>query len=346
MKLRFARTIFASILVALTVSTVHAQESAESAPATESQKNEQTVFRNPTLYIDNYKGNLSIRDERADVGGTVEGNVAIPNGDLYLRKHSVVTGDIALIGKSRLTKEDGAKVKGHVDKFEAPLPPGSPDPSLANEPGVLNADITTRLGTSAEAAPEDDEASPASIAHVFHVSRRGWLEAQIFFIVIGLLITLFALVVAPRASTLAVAAIDSEPIRCLILGLVGMWGLMVINAVNEALFRISIWAPFGIFIAMLSGVIFIFSAILGITYVGGFMASRLGWRAHGIFGRALIGFVTLALLNLIPVLNFGSAFVQMSAFLMGLGGLIVTGFGRGPHWLTHRLARRGEDDLD
>lgn len=334
MKLRFARTIFASILIALTASTVRAQVPAETAPASESQKDEQTVFRNPVLYIDDYKGNLSVRDEKADVGGTVQGNVAILDGELYLRKHAVVTGDIALIGKSRLTKEDGATVKGHVDKFEAPLPPGSPELSDSAAP-------------EAPAPPaEIDDSPPASIAHVFHVSRRGWLEAQIFFIVMGLLLTLFVLVVAPRASTLAVAAIDAEPLRCLILGLVGMWGLMVINAVNEALFRIVIWAPFGIFIALISGMVFFFSGILGVTYVGGFMASRLGWRMHGIFGRALLGFVTLALLNLIPVLNFGSAFVQMSAFLMGLGGLIVTGFGRGPHWLTHRLARRGEDDLD
>src|SRR6185436_3344309 len=121
--------------------------------------------------------------------------------------------------------------------------------------------------------PEDPSTSPdspelPSVAHVFHTSERDWLAAQVFFVIIGMLFALLALVLAPKATSLAVAAIDYEPLRCFVLGIVGLGAMAVVGWVNEILFSTVIWAPFGILVSMITGVIFIFSVVVGIAFVG------------------------------------------------------------------------------
>ncbi len=297
-------------------------------------KQDAVGIRNPTLIIDRtHKGNLSVRGERIDVEGHVTGSILVIDGDVIIRSSGVVSGNVVLVGNSKLKRENGATVSGSIEHFETP-----------HEARMGIGDLPPAPDEPAEGA---DVPSIPSVARVFHTNERDWLTAQVFFVIIGSLFALLFLVVAPRASTLAVAAIDYEPLRCFILGIVGLGALAVVGWVNQILFSTVIWAPFGILISMMSGMVFIFSIVVGIAFVGGMVARRFGWRVPGFFGRAALGFITLALLNSIPVVNFVSAFIQMTAFLVGLGGLIATGFGRGPTWLSSRLARSGNDfDID
>jgi hypothetical protein len=360
MKLRFARNYFSTIVLSLSSSCItvglyaqqQAQEPSKSIsfhaestdpPHAASRTTKESVdpktsqesvqFRNPTLIIDRtHEGNLSARGERIDVEGQVNGNILVIDGDVIIRSSGIVKGDVVLVGSSKLKRENGARVTGSILHFETP-----------HEAGTAIAELPPAPEEPAEAA---DAPSIPSVAHVFHTSERDWLAAQVFFVIIGSLFALLFLVVAPRASTLAVAAIDYEPLRCFILGIVGLGALAVVGWMNEILFSTVIWAPFGILVSMMSGVVFIFSIVVGIAFVGGMVARRFGWRVPGFFGRAALGFITLALLNCIPVVNFASAFIQMIAFLVGLGGLIVTGFGRGPSWLSSRLSHQSGDRDD
>ncbi len=171
------------------------------------------------------------------------------------------------------------------------------------------------------------------------VLHHDWLMALLFLVLAGCVASLLALVVAPRASMMAVAAIESEPARCLIVGFLGMLGLTLIGAVNEELNRTIVWAPVGVLVELASGLLSLYSLLLGIVFMGGRVARRLGGRAPGFFARAALGFLFLGLVALVPVVNAFVAFVALGAFLLGLGGLIVTGFGQDPGWLTRFLSR-------
>ena len=83
------------------------------------------------------------------------------------------------------------------------------------------------------------------------------------------------------------------------------------------------------------------------AFIGGWLCRKLNWSMPGFFGRAALGLVTFSLLNCVPVINAGSATVELVVVVLGLGGLIVTGCGKDPGWLTRRLsrARRRFDDF-
>src|SRR5262249_15376672 len=101
-----------------------------------------------------------------------------------------------------------------------------------------------------------------------------WLEAQLFFIFWGLLATMIALVICPRASLMTAAAIENEPMRCAAVGAVGLLAIGLFNVLNTILFGAALWAPVGMLFFILSMVIFVFSAILGIVFIGSGVARR------------------------------------------------------------------------
>ena len=197
--------------------------------------------------------------------------------------------------------------------------------------------------------PSDHHSSPLSIAAknatlplaiVKHDDYRDWVAAQIFMVIAGLIVTLIILVVAPQASTVVLAAVDAEPMRCMIVGGAGMFALSIINYINGQLFHTIIWIPFGIAIGVLAGITFIYAGLIGTVYFGGPVARKMGWRVPSFFFRSMLGLLALAVLNCIPFLNLGSLLIEAFLFPVGLGALIITGFGRDPGWLTKRMHRR------
>jgi hypothetical protein len=173
--------------------------------------------------------------------------------------------------------------------------------------------------------------------------RRGrgyeeWVGAQVLFVLAGMLAALLALAVAPRASTMALRAINTEPARCLALGTAGAIGLTLLNGVNSALFATIIWIPAGLLVALATALVFLYGGLLGIAYVGSLVGRWVGVPPRGFFAAATCGLVFLGLLNCIPVVNAVSLLIETGAFVMGLGALIVTGMGSDPDWLTGRLA--------
>ena len=176
--------------------------------------------------------------------------------------------------------------------------------------------------------------------------RRGFgdrVGAQVFMVLCGLVSTLLAMVLAPRATRLAISAIDSEPVRCLVVGAVGLAAMGALNTINTWLFATVVWIPIGLIIAVASAGIFFLSGLLGIAFIGGLVARWIGWGVPRFFGRALVGFIFLAILNLVPIFGAATFLLDLIAFLIGLGGLIVTGLGRDPHWLSKRLAHASRE---
>ena len=173
-----------------------------------------------------------------------------------------------------------------------------------------------------------------------------WVAAQIFLVVCGMLAALIALALAPKTTTLAVVAIDSEPARAAVVGFLGLAALGVVNFINGALFGTIIWIPFGTMVALASTVTFLFSGLLGVAYFGGILQKRRRPGVRGFFSRACLGLIAIALFNCIPGVNLAAFFLQMIAFVLGLGGILITGFGRDPDWLSKRLSAAGREWRD
>jgi len=195
------------------------------------------------------------------------------------------------------------------------------------------------------------ESKPESETLVARIVQRKldygeWVAAQVFLVICGLLAALIALALVPKTTTLAVAAIDSEPARAAVVGFMGLSALGVINFINSILFGTIIWIPFGTMVALASTVTFLFSGLLGVAYFGGILQKRRRPGVRGFFSRAVIGLVAIALFNCVPGVNLASFFLQMIAFVLGLGGILITGFGRDPDWLSKRLSSAGREWRD
>ena len=200
----------------------------------------------------------------------------------------------------------------------------------------------------AEAAkrPKAPERSLATRILRRDFSYGDWVAAQIFFVIFGLLAALIALALAPKTTTLAVAAIDTEPARAAVVGFLGLALLGIVSTVNRALFGTIVWIPFGTMVELASTVTILFSGLLGIAYFGGVLQKRRRPGVRGFFSRAALGLIAIALFNCIPGVNAASLFLQLIAFILGLGGLIITGFGRDPDWLSKRLNAAGREWRD
>jgi hypothetical protein len=231
-----------------------------------------------------------------------------------------------------------------------PSPPaaGWKDPSAFAEPEAKPEEPVPPAPPVAIA--EHHQSSPLHVAAknarlplaiIKHDDYRDWVSAQLFMIIAGLIVTLIVLVMAPQASTTVLAAVDAEPLRCMIVGGAGMFALSIINYINGQLFQTIIWIPFGLAIAVLAGITFIYAGLIGTVYFGGPVARKLGWRVPGFFWRSALGLCGLAILNCIPFVNLGSLLIEAFLFPVGLGALIITGFGRDPGWLTKRMHKRG-----
>src|SRR5437016_5537573 len=88
-------------------------------------------FRNPGFTIDRiveeaniHQGDISFQNRIGKVDGTVRGSILCINGIVDLGPKGVVTGDIILVGDSKLIKTDGAVIKGQTKHFQAPTTSG------------------------------------------------------------------------------------------------------------------------------------------------------------------------------------------------------------------------------
>jgi len=272
------------------------------------------------------KADVNLLDRDLEIRGTVAGSVTARRGRISVLKGGIVQGSIRLGEGAFANIEPGGRVHLGVERIDsaggASVAAASPEPPATPEP---------------RDAPEAPRPLPLRHGPGF----GEWVAAQVFVVLFGLLFALLALTLAPRATTLAAAILDSEPIRCLVVGAMGLAGLGVLNVVNGLLFYTVIWIPAGMVLAVLSGLVVVFSTLLGVAFLGGAIGRRLGWKGLSFYGRTATGLVALGILNCIPVVNLGSLAAQTIAPVLGLGALIITGFGRDRDWLSTRLADAG-----
>jgi hypothetical protein len=180
-------------------------------------------------------------------------------------------------------------------------------------------------------------------------TNQSWAGGQFALLLMGLLASLIALVVAPRAAEHTGEGLAQEPGRCLVVGVMGAAAMTLVLAFSYSLMLSPlgvIWKPLGAAFAGLCLSALGFGWVCGMRYVGQGMARRLGRGGSvGIYLQCAIGLGAFFLVNVVSggvhrSLGVMGLLVETLLALTGLGAALLSGFGADPNWLTARL--RGE----
>jgi hypothetical protein len=259
------------------------------------------------------------------VDGRVDGDVVAVGGSVFLGPRSEVRGDVTVVG-GRLRRQEGALLTGRVNEISFALP-------------------------RVRVAPFRRD-----MLHPVFPYDPGWAPAYVF----GTLVRL-ALIGLLAAIALAVASgpVDrvgwqagAEPWKAGAVGLLVqllflplLIALVVVLVVTIIGIPLLVLVPF-VLLALMVAMLLGFAGIA--TRVGGWASRRFGWRMPGPFAMLLIGLAVLWALTLVgrlaglagpPVRLFAGSFlvagfvVEYIAWTVGLGAVILSGFGRRPRAL-------------
>ncbi|HLV80301.1 MAG TPA: hypothetical protein VKT32_08455, partial [Chthonomonadaceae bacterium] len=291
-----------------------------------------TAEETVTLPQGETKDNLRVDGEKLVLEGHVTHDVLAINSDVTIKPGASVGGHLVAIG-------------GHVDDQTH-----SGMSVIQLDPGLL-ADNGEPAGKNLQAAPlppppaPPQVQAPAPIPHPGH-HRDGWAGPQFGLLFLGLLGGLVLWLIAPRAAEQASGTIVNEPARCLIVGGIAAGGLLFVALADGALMHSPLgllWKPFGAVLAFALLLTLAFGWLCGMRYVGDLIARKLGRDGAGyFFSRMALGLIAFCLGNILlgAWLGVVGMLVETLFALMGLGALLVTGFGSDPQWLSAYLHKR------
>lgn len=283
------------------------------------------------------------RDDITKAAQTHQGElVTVPSGEtvesVFLQDRSLtleghVEHDVVAVNSYVVIKR-GATVGGHVIAI------GS---NVENKAGDA---VRVKNLTLSEGSVVLSHSSPSS----GHVTSRGdFIGGQFALLLLGLVGGFVLLFVMPRGTQQTAALIALEPARCLVVGgIAAVSGLLVLT-LNAGLMKSAlglVYAPFGAVIAIGLPVILACGWLCGMRWAGDIAARKFGKNDRGnLYARLALGLVAFFLLNsllgmLHPWLGAVGLTFEFGVALMGLGAIVISGFGKNPDWLGSRM--RGE----
>ncbi|MCS6777072.1 MAG: hypothetical protein RMJ43_05185 [Chloroherpetonaceae bacterium] len=255
-----------------------------------------------------------------DLAGEVKHDVIVFNSEVRIRPGARVGGRVIVVDGT-IRDEAGGAVR-------ATLYNGS----YLRKYGVLRVD-GTGLSKNPAASPGQAE---------------DWRGNQIALFMLGLIGVLVMRLLAPRATVTATEVVALDPGRALVMGLLGALGLLVAALINALIARSPVgmvWSPVGVLVGVTAVILLGAGWLCGMRLAGDLIARRLGWRSEGaVYPRIALGLLGFCLAKLLAygVSSWlgGAVLLLEAAFaLMGLGALILSGFGSNPDWLHARLHR-------
>lgn len=259
-----------------------------------------------------------VKDRPLVLEGTVKHDVIAIDSPVTVERSAKVGGNLAVVGGSVDNKAGDAV---HVRILE---------------PEVLTSANAFTL------RPETRRAAPSQ-------SERGSnVGSAIALMLLGLVCGLVLLFVAPRSTQQTAALIALEPARCLIIGALGALAGLVVLTVNAGLTKALglFYAPFSLIVAIVPAVILVTGWLCSMRYAGDILTRRMGKNDRGsLYPRMALGLVAFCMAQVIlgglhPWLGGIVLLIQFGLSLMGLGAILISGFGRDPDWLGARM--RGE----
>ena len=266
------------------------------------------------------KGDAAVTGGPLKITGEVHGDAVAIGGPMTLTRTAVVHEDAVCIG-GPLHVEDGASILGE-------------SVNVGGGAGPYDV-IDTILGNPSVHGPH----------HIPMIAQiGGWLFTTLAVLLFAALVTLLA----PRATNVIATAIEREPGRVTLFGVVGWLVAIAVCIVLTVLCITSILVPFVLVIvaaALLVGSV-------GVSlYVGQKLTRLLKWRIASTLALTVIGVLALratAIVGILPPLGQWMLFVVSTAVVvLSLGAVIMTKFGTDPTgtWLARRArAGRGNGD--
>jgi hypothetical protein len=273
---------------------------------------------------------LAVRDTPLVIAGHVKDDVLAVNSDVTIKPGAKVGGNVVAIGGS-VDNEAGDAV--HVIKLTPKVLP-----ALESAPGMLTAPAPP-----VTPAPAVQPQAPAPVPR----HKEDWFGGQVALLLLGIVGGLVALIVAPRATHQVASRISLEPARCLVVGGIGAVATVVVLSVNAGLLHSPVrylWAPFGVVIALLPALALAFGWLTGMRFAGDIVARRFAHLNNPgrLYTRMALGLAAFFLAKVIlGSLSIGLGMVvlllEAVVALMGVGAILITGFGSDPDWLSDRL---------
>lgn len=271
---------------------------------------------------------IAVRDTPLVIAGQVKEDVLAVNSDVTIKPGAKVGGNVVTIGGS-VDNQAGDSV--HVIKLNSNVLP-----ALENAPGMLTA------------PPPPVTPAPAALPQApVHKQQDDWFGGQVALLLLGIVGGLVALIVAPRATHQVASRISLEPARCLIVGGIGAVATIVALSINAGLLNSPVryvWAPFGVVIALLPALALAFGWLTGMRFAGDIVARRFAHLNNPgrLYTRMALGLAAFFLAKVIlGSLSLGlgmiALLVEAVVALMGVGAILITGFGSDPDWLSDRL---------
>lgn len=239
------------------------------------------------------------------VNGTVGGDVVAVGGSLRLGPDARVRGDAVVVGGS-LNRSPGAEIEGELVNVGVAGFDGFPGFSFG---------LGDWLGFSAW--------------------RLAWRTTQLIYWLLLALLTVA--LVGDRVSS-AARAVQREPIRLFLIGLVGFFALGFLFIVFLVLSFVLLGIPF--LMALLLGwwLAYIFGMVTMFQVLGDGITGALGKRDATQLGLVTVGALALGVLHFFPVIGWVTWTV--AAFL-GLGAVFATRFGTNQPWMGDHPLRGG-----
>ncbi len=280
------------------------------------------------------EGDINVAGGSADIGGTVTGDVNVLGGSIKLRSSAVVEGGTQVLGGS-IDREEGATVRqsGNVIDLKVDTPAGQIDigkrigreisAEMARANAAKNKSNTTfeNDNGSANSDGDDWQSAWAIISTTFFVAT----------LILLVLVSISVVTLIPDKTNRMLAAARGE---WLISGGIGLLSIIALS-ILIALFTVTLCL---IPLAGVLGLTLIAGMLIGMAVIARYVGERLmiglgksGWTGPKI---AAVGAVALALIAVIPVLNF---LIYLALTSIGLGALVLTRFGTRPYPYLNQL---------
>jgi uncharacterized protein YjeT (DUF2065 family) len=304
------------------------QAQSTSSPAAEQPATSDVKEQAPSAHVEEDapsdrvpEGAVYVRPDETVENVTVHGKPLVIEGNVTHDVHAV---------DSDVTIRPGARIGGRLD-----VRGGKVDiaPGLVLTPDADAPVVTAPLAVSA---------APA-VPH----KQKDWFGGQVALLMLGVVGGVVILMVAPRAAHQVATQVTQEPARCLVVGGLGAVGILFVLLVNAGLMHSIVkyfWAPIGFVVALAPALLLAFGWLCSMRLAGDLVARRVAHihTSGRLYTRMALGLVSFFLLNVVlgslsPWLGGVGLLIEFLVALMGLGAVLITGFGADPDWLSRRL---------
>lgn len=284
---------------------------------------------------------LVVRDRPLVIEGEVTHDVVAFNSEVQVKPGATVGGHI-LVFNGSVTNEAGEGIRLIVND--------GTDLKTSGELRVSSSDAHSGgIVTHVESRP-----GPAAITRMPHpagaAKQNDWAGNQFLLLLFGLIGGFILLLVAPKATEQATDALSLEPGRCLLVGAVGAFGLLVVALVNAMAIKSPVgllWSPVGTLLGILTLIVIAFGWLCGMRLMGDLVAKKFRRYDEGhLLGRIALGLIAFCFAKILLYavggywLGGAGQVLEVVVAMMGLGAAMISGFGSNPDWLGARL--RGE----